>query len=77
MITCKFPYNPVLDGMSYANEVLTIGFKKGLKVQYRSYNASKEVSYKLFYSKTAAGCLKIYSNDIKGKCEVIDVKQSK
>lgn len=74
MITTKFPYNSVLSDMSYANEVLTIGFKKGSKVQYRSYNANKEVSYRLFYCKTATDVLKVYSNEIKGKCEVINVK---
>jgi hypothetical protein len=71
MIYTKLPYNPILEYMRYSNEVITIGFKKA---NYeRSYNVNQLLAYKLFYSKTAADCLKIY-NEIKKLCPVINVK---
>lgn len=71
MIHTILPYNPVISYMKYSNEVITIGFKKA---NYeRMYNVNKELAYKLFYSKTAADCLKIY-NEIKKLCPVINVK---
>lgn len=74
MIHTILPYNNVISYMKYSNEVITIGFKKTKGViQERSYNVSKELAYKLFYSKTAADCLKIY-NEIKKLCKVINVK---
>ncbi len=57
--------------MKYSNEVITIGFKK--PNYERMYNVNKELAYKLFYSKTAKDCLKIY-NEIKKLCPVINVK---
>ncbi len=71
MISTKLPYNPIIDSMNYHNEVVTIVFKK--QNYQRSYKANKELAYKLFYSKTAADCLKIY-NEIKKLCTVINVK---
>ena len=71
MIHRVLPYNPVISYMKYSNEVITIGFKKA---NYeRSYNINQALAYKLFYSKTAADCLKIY-NEIKKLCSVINVK---
>lgn len=71
MIHTKLPYNPVLDSMSYHNEVITIVFKK--QNYKRSYNVNVFLAYKLFYSKTAADCLKVY-NEIKQNCQVTEVK---
>ena len=60
--------------MKYSNEVITIGFKKAKGViQERSYNINMLLAYKLFYSKTAADCLKTF-NEIKKLCKVINVK---
>ena len=74
MIQTKLPYNPVLEYMKYSNEVITIGFKKPKGViQERSYNVNMLLAYKLFYSKTAAECLKTF-NEIKKLCPVINVK---
>ena len=74
MIYTKLPYNPVLEYMKYSNEIITIGFKKpkGI-IQERIYNGNKEIAYKLYYSKTAADCLKTF-NEIKKICTVINVK---
>jgi ABC-type enterochelin transport system substrate-binding protein len=71
MIHTVLPYNQVISYMKYSNEVITIGFKK--PNYERMYNANQELAYKLFYSKTAADCLKIY-NEIKKLCPVINVK---
>ena len=71
MIYTKFPYNPIIEDMTYNGEELVISFKK--PKYKRSYNASKELAYKLFYSKTAADCLKNF-NQIKKLCTVINVK---
>lgn len=57
--------------MNYHDEVVTIVFKK--QNYQRSYKANKELAYKLFYSKTAAECLKTF-NEIKKLCTVINVK---
>ncbi len=71
MIHTILPYNNVISYMRYSNEVITIGFKKA---NYeRSYNVNQTLAYRLFYSKTAADCLKIY-NEIKKLCPVINVK---
>jgi len=71
MIHTKLPFNPVLDSMSYHNEVITIVFKK--QNYQRSYNVNMLLAYKLFYTKTAADCLKVY-NEIKQNCTVLTVK---
>lgn len=72
MIHTVLPYNNVISYMKYSNEVITIGFKKA---NYeRIYNVNQELAYKLFYSKTAADCLKIY-NLIKKNCTVLTVKK--
>jgi hypothetical protein len=71
MIHTKLPYNPILDSMSYHNEVITIVFKK--QNYKRSYNINMLLAYKLFYSKTAAECLKTF-NEIKKLCPVINVQ---
>jgi hypothetical protein len=71
MIHTKLPYNPVIDSMTYHNEVITIVFKKPM--YKRSYNIDMHLAYKLFYTKSAAECLKIY-NEIKKLCPVINVQ---
>lgn len=71
MIYTALPYNNVITYMKYSNEVITIGFKKA---NYeRTYNVNQALAYKLFYSKTAIDCLKIY-NEIKKLCPVINVQ---
>lgn len=70
MIRTILPYNPVIAYMKYSNETLTIGFKSKYE---RIYKTNQELAYKLFYSKTAKDCLKIY-NEIKKLCPVINVK---
>lgn len=71
MIHTILPQNGVIIYMKYSNEVITIGFKKA---NYeRMYNVNQALAYKLFYSKTAIDCLKIY-NEIKKLCPVINVK---
>ncbi len=71
MIYTILPQNSVISYMKYSNEVITIGFKKA---NYeRMYNINQALAYKLFYSKTAIDCLKIY-NEIKKLCPVINVK---
>lgn len=71
MIHTILPQNSVITYMKYSNEVITIGFKKA---NYeRMYNVNQALAYKLFYSKTAIDCLKIY-NEIKKLCPVINVK---
>ena len=71
MIHTILPYNPVIIYMKYSNEVITIGFKK--PSYERMYNTDKALAYRLFYSKSAKDCLKIY-NEIKKLCPVINVK---
>jgi hypothetical protein len=72
MISKGFSSNTVLKGMSYNNDVLSIEFKKG---QIRRYNkVPPPIAYKLFYTTTGSQALTIYSNEIKGKFEVLTVK---
>ena len=71
MLYTVLPYNSTLNYMRYSDEVVTIGFKKA---NYeRSYNVSQVLAYKLYYSKTASECLKIY-NEIKKTSSLINVK---
>jgi len=71
MIHTLLPYNNVIKSMSYHNEVITIEFKK--QNYKRSYNVDMLLAYKLFYTKSASECLKVY-NEIKQKCTVLTVK---
>ena len=74
MIHTKLTYNNVISSMRYHNEVIYIEFKKPKgKSEVRSYKIQMELAYRLFYSKTAIDCLKIY-NEIKKLCPVINVK---
>ena len=74
MIHTKLPYNNVISSMRYHNEVIYIEFKKPKgKSEVRSYKIQMELAYRLFYSKTAIDCLKIY-NVIKDKGTFIEVK---
>jgi len=60
--------NPVLNRMNYANEILTLQFKK----QSRTYvNVPTEIGYGLFYSKSP---LKYFNENIKKKFKVVEVK---
>ena len=71
MIYTILPQNSVISYMKYSNEMITIGFKKA---NYkRTYNVNQALAYKLFYSKTAKDCLKIF-NEIKKLCPVINVQ---
>jgi len=72
MLSKGFDPNKVLRSMAYNNEVLSIEFKKG---QIRQYNkVPPPIAYKLFYTTTGAQALTIYANEIKGKFEVLTVK---
>lgn len=72
MITATFKPNKVLKSMAYNNEVLSIEFKKG---QIRQYcKVPNKVAYGLFYTSTASATLTYYANEIKGKYEVLTVK---
>jgi hypothetical protein len=74
MIYTILPQNSVIGYMKYSNEKLIIGFKKAKGViQERSYNVNMLLAYRLFYSKTAAECLKTF-NEIKKLCPVINVQ---
>lgn len=55
-----------------SKEELTLIYKR--TKQIRSYNAKREIAYKLFYCKSAAECMKVFSTEIKGKLQVITVK---
>ena len=70
MIYTLLPYNPTLKSMTYHNEVITIEFKK--PTYKRSYNVNQLLAYKLFYTKTAGDCLKVY-NQIKKEGKFIQV----
>ena len=58
--------------MAYDKENLAIEFNKG---QIRTYaNVPAPIAYKLFYTESASASLTYYSNEIKGKFEVLTVK---
>jgi hypothetical protein len=71
-MTCNFPYNPTLKGMSYQpNGMLTLQFGK----YARTYaDVPRELAYKLAYSKTASEVLSVFANQIKKKFKVCLVK---
>lgn len=72
MITRAFKRNPVIKSMTYNNENLAIEFNKG---QIRTYcKVPAPIAYKLFYTGSASESLTYYSNEIKGKFEVLTVK---
>jgi len=72
MIAKEFNSNKVLKSMNYHNNLLSIEFKKG---QIRQYcKVPPPIAYKLFYTTTASQALTIYANEIKGKFEVLTVK---
>ena len=72
MITRAFKPNKLLKGMTYNNEVLEVEFKKG---QIRTYGkVPPPVAYGLFYTVTVSQTLTYYANEIKGKFEVLTVK---
>lgn len=72
MISTTFKPNKVLKSMAYHNEELRIEFKKG---QIRTYaKVPVKVAYGLFYTATANATLTYYANEIKGKYEVLTVK---
>lgn len=64
MASTQFQNNPVLNGMSYKDEILIIHFKK----QSRTYAS---VPIGLFYSKKP---VTYFNENIKKKFKVIDVK---
>lgn len=73
LLSKPFPANKVLLSMEYKGDTLKILFKKG---QIRAYwGVPSSVAYGLFYKTSAAESLAYYANEIKGKFEVIQVKQ--
>ncbi len=75
MLTTTFPINPVLAGMTYQGEQLTLVFKKKQGTQQRTYaEVPKELAYKLVYSKTASDLLGTFAKEVKNKFKVIEVK---
>ena len=75
MLVVTLPYNAVLSYMRYNNDILTLGFKKsGNVIQERKYNANSGIAHKLAYCKSAKDVLSFYSNEIKPKCQVLQVK---
>lgn len=75
-----FPKNKVLSYMKYNSDtkVMYLCFIKGeLDRQIREYNGVPvELAYKLFYCKTAAELLNIFSTEVKGKFDLLSVKAS-
>ncbi len=75
MIATTFPINPVLAGMTYRGEELTLVFKKKQGTQERTYaDVPAQVAYGLFYKKTASEVLSYFAKNIKNKFKVIGVK---
>lgn len=73
----RFPSNKLLDYMKYNSDtgVMFLCFKKGKERQIREYNnVPIEVAYKLFYSASATDVISNFSNQIKGKYQVLTVK---
>lgn len=69
------PYNTTLYYMKREGEDLIIAFKKLREVQERKYrNVPIKVVYGLFNLTTAKESLKYYADHIKGKYEVLSVK---
>lgn len=79
MIQTILPYNPLLRAMSYKPEqgetygILTLVLKKGKVNENRTYNSSRDVAYKLFYSKSGQECINTFNNLIKNKLTLISV----
>jgi hypothetical protein len=79
MIQTQLPYNGIITSMSYKREddlggVLTLSFKRGKLIQNRSYKASRELAYKMYYSFSGKIVLDIFNNQIKNKLTLIEVK---
>ena len=62
-MTRDFPYNPVLSGISYKNEVMTLFFKNGVKRQY--FEVPKQIVCGLFYKSTGTEVVKYFNQNIK------------
>ncbi len=78
MINTRFPKNPLLVGMEFKYEVLTLYFVKGKEYKLRKYRCegddNKSLAYKLFYSKTGQKVVDIFNNEIKDKLKVLSVE---
>lgn len=75
MLTTTFPINPVLAGMTYQEDKLTLVFKKKQGTQQRTYaEVPKEVAYKLVYAKSASELLSVFATKIKKQFKVVEVK---
>jgi hypothetical protein len=75
----RFPINPVLESLSYANDNLTLVFKKKIEgkvlLQSRQYeNVPKEVVYPWIYKKSASEVLSYYAKNIRKKFKLISIK---
>lgn len=74
MAACVFPYNPVLAGMSYNNNELTLEFKKKTGNEKRTYaEVPTVVAYTLLYKRTGSDVLSYFANHIKKQYTVLRV----
>lgn len=79
-IVCKF--GSVIKRINYsaAKQILKVTFVKSKGLEERTYNlVPKEIGCKLIYaaSRTAREVMQMYSTQVKGKYQVIEVKQPK
>ncbi len=79
-IVCNF--RSIIKRVNYsaAKQILKVTFVKSTGLQERTYNqVPKEIGCKLIYAagRTARDLLQIYSTQVKGKYQVIEVKQPK
>lgn len=75
-MTKSLPFNPVIQEISYSNEILKIIFKKKTGLEQRTYGGvPKEIGCKFFYKETASEAIKFFSENIKRKFVVINVKK--
>lgn len=76
MIAKQLPFNPVLAGMAYAGERLTLTFKKKQgNTQDRTYSGVPQtIAYTLYYKRTAEDVMSYFANHIKGKFKVVKIK---
>lgn len=79
-ITRLFPYGSVIVKMDYNTDKkrLTISFKKKVGTQDRTYEGvPTKTAYGLYYENEPKKIMSNYSNNVKNKFEVSDVKDNK
>ena len=75
-MTKALPFNPVIQSVSYSNNVLKIVFKKKDGLQERTYaNVPSNIGCKFFYIESAKDAIKFFSENIKRKFVVIKIKK--